>query len=97
MPFGLTRAPSTFQRFINNTLREYLDLFCSAYLDDILIYSQTEEEHLAHVTAVLKKLQKVGLYAKLSKCEFSKLETKFLGLIVGRDSIRMDLEKITAI
>ena len=97
MPFGLTGAPATFQRFINDTLREYLDLFCSAYLDDILIYSRTKEEHQTHLSAVLQKLRDAGLYAKLSKCEFFKSETKFLGLIVGRDGIRMDPKKVQAI
>ena len=53
MPFGLTGAPATFQRFINDTLREYLDLFCSAYLDDILIYSRTKEKHWTHLFAIL--------------------------------------------
>jgi hypothetical protein len=53
IPFGLTGAPTTFQRFINDSLRDYLDQFCSAYLDDILIYSKTEEEHQEHVRKVL--------------------------------------------
>jgi hypothetical protein len=97
MPFGLTGAPATFQRFINDTLREYLDLFCSAYLDDILIYSRTEEEHTAHVRAVLQKLRDAGLFAKMSKCEFFVPETKFLGMIVGRDGIRMDPEKVQTV
>jgi hypothetical protein len=83
MPFGLTGAPATFQRFINDTLREYLDQFCSAYLDDILIYSKTKEEHKIHVRKVLERLRKAGLFAKLSKCEFFVTKTKFLGLIVG--------------
>ena len=83
MPFGLTGAPATFQRFINDTLREYLDLFCSAYLDDILIYSRTEDEHLTHVRSVLKKLRNAGLYAKISKCEFFVPETKFLGMLLS--------------
>jgi hypothetical protein len=83
MPFGLTGAPATFQRFINDVLREYLDQFCSAYLDDILIYSKTKEEHKIHVRKVLERLRKAGLFAKLSKCEFFVTETKFLGLIVG--------------
>ena len=77
MPFGLTGAPATFQRFINDALREYLDRFCSAYLDDILIYSKTKEEHLQHVRQVLERLRRAGLYAKLSKCEFFVEETKF--------------------
>lgn len=60
MPFGLTGAPATFQRFINDALREYLDRFCSAYLDDILIYSKTKEEHLEHVRQVLERLRRAG-------------------------------------
>jgi len=97
MPFGLTGAPATFQRFINDALREYLDQFCTAYLDDILIYSKTREEHTTHLRKVLLQLQKVGLFAKISKCEFFVPETRFLGLIVGRDGFRMDPEKIKTI
>lgn len=77
MLFGLTSAPATFQRFINDALREYLDRFCSAYLDDILIYSKSKEEHLEHVRQVLERLRRAGLYAKLSKYEFFVEETKF--------------------
>lgn len=97
MPFGLTGAPATFPRLINDILREYLDLFCSAYLDDILIYRRTEDEHTAHVRAVLQKLRDAGLFAKISKCEFFVPETRFLGMIVGRDGIRMDPEKIKTV
>ncbi|KKF92075.1 Integrase p58 [Ceratocystis platani] len=94
MPFGLTGAPSSFQRYINSSLREYLDMFCTAYLDDILIYSRTREEHTEHIRAVLKRLCAAGLYAQAPKCEFYCTETKFLGLIVGRDGIRMDPAKV---
>jgi hypothetical protein len=97
MPFGLTGAPATFQRFINDSLREYLDQFCSAYLDDILIYSRTRDEHVKHVRKVLERLRSAGLFAKLSKCEFFVTETKFLGLIVGRDGFKMDPEKVKTI
>ena len=97
MPFGLTGAPATFQRYINNTLRDYLDIFCTAYLDDILIYSQTRSEHTQHVRKVLQKLREAGLFAKLAKCEFTVHETKFLGLIVGRDGIKIDPEKVQTI
>lgn len=97
MPFGLTGAPATFQRFINNTLRQYLDQFCSAYLDDILIYSKTKEEHLEHVRKVLLQLREAGLFAKISKCEFFVRKTKFLGLIVGEDGIQMDPDKVKTV
>jgi hypothetical protein len=65
MPFGLSRALATFQRFINDTLREYLDVFCTAYLDDILIYSRTRGEHEKHLRLVLTALRKAGLSAKI--------------------------------
>lgn len=65
MPFGLTRALLTFQRFINDTLRPYLDIFCTAYLDDILIYSRTRLEYEEHLRLVLTALWKAGLYVKL--------------------------------
>jgi hypothetical protein len=97
MPFGLSGAPATFQRFINDTLREYLDVFCTAYLDDILIYSRTRGEHEKHLRLVLTALRKAGLYAKIQKCEFFKEETTFLGVIVGREGIRMDLQKVETI
>jgi len=97
MLFGLTGAPATFQRFINDSLCEYLDQFCSAYLDNILIYSKTKEEHVQHVCKVLERLQSAGLFAKLSKCEFFVTETKFLGLIVGWDRFKMDPKKVKTI
>jgi transposase InsO family protein len=97
MPFGLTGAPATFQRYINDALREHLDIFCTAYLDDILIYSRTRSEHEEHLRMVLEALRGAGLYAKISKCEFFVTEIKFLGLIIGQDGIRMDPEKIRTI
>lgn len=97
MPFGLTGAPATFQRYINNALREHLDIICTAYLDDILIYSRTREEHIEHLKLVLQKLRTAGLFANPSKCEFLVKETKFLGLIVGRDGIKMDTAKIETV
>jgi hypothetical protein len=87
MPFGLS----------GDTLREYLDVFCTAYLDDILIYSCTRKEHEEHLRKILTALREAGLYAKIQKCEFFKSETTFLGVIVGRDGIRMDPKKIEAI
>ena len=72
MPFGLTNAPATFQSFINSVLRPYLEKFVILYLDDILIYSKTLDEHVEHVRTVLKTLLKNNLYAKPKKCEFHK-------------------------
>jgi hypothetical protein len=82
---------------MNNTLRKYLNVFCIAYLDDILIYSRTRKKHLSHVRKMLEFLKQAGLYAKIQKCEFFKNETIFLGVIVGKDGIRMDPQKIETI
>ena len=70
MPFGLTNAPATFQSFINSALAPFLDNFAMAYLDDILIYSNTLEQHQEHVKKVLKELLTHGLHLKPEKCEF---------------------------
>jgi hypothetical protein len=70
MPFGLTNAPATFQRFINKVLGEHLDVFVVAYLNNILIFSQTKEQHIKHVQAILKKLHHAKLRLRPKKCEF---------------------------
>ena len=97
MPFGLTNAPASFQKLINDTLREYLDDFVVAYLDDILIFSKTYQEHVEHVKKVLRKLQERDLPVKLSKCEFHKHEVRFLGYIVSKDGLSADPKKIESI
>lgn len=97
MPFGLTGAPSTFMALMNNILRPFLDKSVVAYLDDVLIYSKTLEEHEHHVREVLEELRKHKLYAKESKCEFFKREVKFLGYIVGADGLKVDPEKVEAV
>ena len=98
-PFGLANAPSTFQKYINWALREYLDEFCSAYIDDVLIYTDgPQEEHQEHVRKVLQKLSDAGLYLDVNKCEFEQQETKYLGFIVraGKGTC-MDPGKVQAI
>lgn len=97
LPFGLTNGPSTFQRYINDTLMGYLDDFCSAYVDDILIFSETEAEHELHVKKVLERLRTAGLQADIGKCEFHVRKTKFLGFIIGTDGIAVDPAKIDAV
>lgn len=93
LPFGLTNGPSTFQRFINDTLMGYLDDFCSAYIDDILIFSDDLDSHHDHVKKVLARLRAAGLQADIKKCEFHVSKTKYLGFIVGTDGIAVDPEK----
>jgi hypothetical protein len=97
MPFGLTNAPTSFQALINNTLREYLDDFAVAYLDNILIFSKTYEEHVQHVRKVLTKLREKDLPVKLSKCEFHKHSIAFLGYIVSDKGLSPDPAKVRAI
>ena len=97
LPFGLTGGPSTFQRYINDALREFLDEFATAYLDDILIYSNSIREHRRHVSLVLQRLREFGLQADITKCEFHVTAVKYLGLIVTTEGICMDPEKIQAI
>lgn len=97
MPFGLTNGPATFQRFINNTLMGYLDDFCSAYIDDILIFSNNLREHKEHVGKVLERLREAGLQADIDKCEFHVTSTKFLGFIIGTDGIAVDPKKIETV
>ena len=97
LPFGLTGGPASFQRYINNTLMEYLNDFCTAYMDDVLIFSKSRAEHIEHVTKVLQKLREAGLQVDIRKSEFNVEKTKFLGLIVSKDGIEMDPEKIKVI
>lgn len=97
MPFGLSGAPGSFQLFINDVLRAHLDDFVTAYLDDILIFSETLGEHRRHVSWVLDRLHAAGLQISLKKTEFHVTSTKFLGLVISRDGVSMDPEKVKAI
>jgi hypothetical protein len=97
LPFGLTNAPATFMHLMHETFRSFLDEFALVFLDDILIYSKTLEDHERHVQQVLEMLRKEKLYAKESKCEFFKTEVEFLGHIVGRDGVKMMEDKVKAI
>jgi Reverse transcriptase (RNA-dependent DNA polymerase)/RNase H-like domain found in reverse transcriptase/Integrase zinc binding domain/Integrase core domain/Chromo (CHRromatin Organisation MOdifier) domain/Retroviral aspartyl protease len=97
LPFGLTNGPATYQRYMNDVLFDYLDDFCTAYLDDILIYSENEEEHELHVKKVLQRLREAGLQADIAKSEFSVTKTKYLGFIISTDGIQVDPDKIEVI
>jgi hypothetical protein len=97
--FRLANAPSTFQQYINWTLREYLDDFCTAYLDDILIYTNSSlRQHREQVNKVLTRLKEAGLYIDIKKCEFKVKTTKYLGFIIeAGKGTRIDPKKIEAI
>jgi transposase InsO family protein len=97
LPFGLTNAPPTFMQLMNETFHEYLDKFVVVYLDDILVYSKTREEHDEHLRLVLERLKNRKLFAKLSKCEFYMKELTFLGYVVSENTLSMDPSKVKAI
>lgn len=97
LPFGLTNAPATFMHLMHQTFRGQLDNFVIVFLDDILIFSKTLEEHQNHVSEVLQILRREKLYAKESKCELFKTEVEFLGHYVGRSGLRMMDNKVQAV
>ncbi|WVZ76592.1 hypothetical protein U9M48_024557 [Paspalum notatum var. saurae] len=97
MSFGLTNAPTYFMNLMNKVFMEYLDKFVVVFIDDILIYSKTDEEHEEHLRLVLQKLREHKLYAKLSKCEFWLDQVPFLGHIVSKGGIMVDPSKISSV
>ena len=78
MPFGLTNAPATFQRLMNEVLKDILEEHCLVYLDDIIIFSTSLQEHLLSLRKVFEKFKEANLMIQLNKCEFLKTETNFL-------------------
>ena len=97
MQIGTTNGPAEFQGYINNAIREALDDFASAYLDDVLIYSNSEEEHIGHVKWIIQQLLEAGLYLKPEKCEFHKETLRYLGLIISTKGISMGKDKVQTI
>ncbi|KAJ1601747.1 hypothetical protein NDA14_006061 [Ustilago hordei] len=97
MPFGLANAPAHFQSFINDIFRDIIGVYVVVYLDDFLIFSDTEEVHVKHVTEVLTCLRSNRLFAKLSKCEFHTKTVEFLGYIIKPTGIEMDPEKVRTV
>ncbi|GBG82271.1 hypothetical protein CBR_g34555 [Chara braunii] len=97
MPFGLTNIPATFETTMNDIFGDILEEYVLVYLDDILVYSRTLEDHIRHLRDVLQRLRKHGFYAKLSKCRFAQRKVDFLGHHVSDWGLHMDDAKITAI
>ncbi len=97
MPFGLTNAPAAFIDLMNTIFRPYLDQFVVVFIDYILVYSRSAEEHDKHLQIVLQTLREKQLYTKLSNCEFWLKEISFLGHVVSVEGIKVDPSKIEAI
>jgi hypothetical protein len=97
MSFGLTNAPAYFMNLMNKVFMKFLDKFVVVFIDDILVYSKTKEEHAEHLRLVLGTLREHQLYAKFSKCEFWLKEVGFLGHVISADGVSVDPSKITSI
>lgn len=97
MPFGLANAPSTFQRLMHAVLRGLHYEICLVYLDDIIIFSRTFEDHLAHLNDVFSRLRSANVRLKPSKCSFARSSVEYLGHVVSRDGITPDPSKIRAV
>ena len=97
MPFGLTNAPTIFMCLMNNVMHKYLDKFVVLFIDDILIYSKSKEEHKEHLKIVLQELREHQIFAKFNKCVFFKDKIQYLGHVVTKEGILVDPKKIKAI
>jgi hypothetical protein len=97
MLFELINKSSTFQNFMNDTLMNYLNEFVITYLDDIIVYNNNKKEHIQHVRKILQRLRETNIQANVDKCEFHIIETKFLDMIMNRNDIKMNSEKMKAI
>ena len=97
VPFGLTNAPAAFMTIMNDVFQDYIDKFVCCYLDDILVYSETWEQHVKHIELVFHLLRQVKLYAKLSKCVFRAQEVEYLGFILKAGKLAMNPNKTSAI
>ncbi|KAK3544055.1 hypothetical protein QTP86_000399 [Hemibagrus guttatus] len=97
MPFGLTNAPAVFQALINGVFRDLLGRGVIAYIDDILVYSTSMEDHARQVREVLARLQRQHLFVKLEKCEFHRATVTFLGYVISCRGVEMDVDKVRAV
>ena len=97
IPFGLTTSPATFMDLMHRVFQPYLDHFVVVFVDDILIYSQSEKEHEDHLQIVLQALRDHQLYAKFSKCEFWLTKVRFLGHVVLTSGVSVDPKKVEVV
>ena len=97
MPFSVTNAPGVFMDYMNKVFHPYLDSFVVAFIDDILVYSKTREEHEEHLRIVLQTVKDRKFYAKLSKCEFWLEKVSFLGGVISQGGIVVDPSKIEVV
>jgi hypothetical protein len=97
VPFGLCNAPAAFQRFMNDIFRNLIGTCVLVYIDDIIVFSQSRQEHQAHLERVLKTLQENSLYCKAEKCHFFQTSLKYLGYVVTKKGKSMDPSKVSAV
>jgi len=97
MPFGISNAPGVLMEYMNRIFHPFLDRFVVVFIDDILVYSKSEEEHAEHLRIVLRVLKENQLCAKLSKCEFWLREVSFLGHVISKGDIVVDPSKVDAV
>ncbi|MBW0553607.1 hypothetical protein O181_093322 [Austropuccinia psidii MF-1] len=97
MPFGLTNAPASFQNLVNYIFQDLLDVYAVAYLDDIMVFCKSEEEHIIHVSTILSRLRANNLFAKPSKCLFHVSSVEYLGYVVTSEGLKMDQSKVQQI
>lgn len=97
MSFSLSHAPVTFEYYINDTLVDFLDIFCIAFIDNILICSDTRKEYLKQIQQDMERLKGADLFPESSKCQLRIQEKKFLGHIIKPRSIKMDPVKVSAV
>ncbi|WJX94652.1 hypothetical protein P8452_76049 [Trifolium repens] len=97
MPFGVTNAPAIFMAYMNRIFHSFLDKFVVVFIDDILVYSKSEEEHVEHLRLVLQVLRESKLYANPSKCDFWLEEVNFLGHVISKEGIAVDPAKIDTV
>lgn len=97
MPFGLKNAPSVFQRAIDNILRPFIGKFCHVYIDDVIVYSKDEKEHLNNLETVIKALSEAHMKLSSEKSKYFYTETEFLGYVISHNAIKMDPQKLITI